>query len=234
MKVEIVKYMVIILEQIWYIVFQGGTCMNVRPAQGAGADDAEAMDCRCWVDGYANTSRRWIERPAHKTPGTHWKGIVCAILSTYLTLPAQHILFYVICTCELTHYVYNNFRIQCVWIGVKNDNYLASKCYSCWYQTDNNNSNSARIINFHIIWRWNNMAIENSCIVPKMQESSTLRIKIGAGMKSFSYEDDKKYFFHLYDLHWMNSLRFKTLSRFIRQIFLAVIVVICIFCFKKL
>ena len=40
----------------------------------------------------------------------------------------------------------------------------------------------------------NNARIENSCIIPKMQESGTLRTKICARMLSFSCEDDKKLF----------------------------------------
>ena len=74
--------------------------MNVRPAQEAGADDAEAIDCRCRVDEYAHTSQT-IRRQKE----TNRRGIVCAKLSGGLTLirespiaPAQHILFFVICT----------------------------------------------------------------------------------------------------------------------------------------
>ena len=51
--------------------------------------------------------------------------------------------------------------------------------------------NNARIINSHIIWRWNNAGIENSRIVPKMREIGTLRTKIGARIRSFSCEDEK-------------------------------------------
>ena len=79
--------------------------MSVRPAQGAGADDAEAMDCRRRVDEYENTSRRPVERPGDKTPATDRRGIVCAKLSAGIILirespmsPAQHILFFVIYT----------------------------------------------------------------------------------------------------------------------------------------
>ena len=55
-------------------------------------------------------------------------------------------------------------------------------------------SSNARIIISHIIWRWNNAGIENSCIVPKMRESGTLRTKIGARIGSFSCQDNKKKF----------------------------------------
>ena len=59
--------------------------MNVRPAQGAGADD--------------------VERPRNKTPVTRQRGLVCAKLSAGLTLirklpiaPAQYILFFIVYT----------------------------------------------------------------------------------------------------------------------------------------
>ena len=48
----------------------------VKPAQRARVDDAEALDCRYRVDGYANTSRRRVERPGEKTRATHRRGIV--------------------------------------------------------------------------------------------------------------------------------------------------------------
>ena len=64
----------------------GDSSMIVKPAQGAGADDAEAMDCRRRVDGYANKSRRRVERPGDKTPATLRRGIFCAKLSAGLTL----------------------------------------------------------------------------------------------------------------------------------------------------
>ena len=79
----------------------GDSRMNVRPVQGAQADDAEAMDCQCLVNRYANTSRRQVEHPAIKTPEIHRRGIVCAKLSAGLTLiressiaPGQHIWYY--------------------------------------------------------------------------------------------------------------------------------------------
>ena len=60
----------------------GESRMNVRPAQGAGGDDAEEMDCRCRE--------------------THRRGIACTKLISGLTLirespiaPAQHILFFI-------------------------------------------------------------------------------------------------------------------------------------------
>ena len=65
--------------------------------------------------------------------------------------------------------------ISMAWIGAKNDNYITCKC-------------DARIMNSHIIWRWNNAGIENSRMVPKMRESDTLRTEIGARMGSFSRE----------------------------------------------
>ena len=52
--------------------------------------------------------------------------------------------------------------------------------------------NNARILNSHIIWRWNNAGIEKARIVAKMRESGALRTKIGARMVSFSCEEDKK------------------------------------------
>ena len=36
------------------------------------------------------------------------------------------------------------------------------------------------------------MGNENSCILPRMRDSSTLLTKIGARMGSFSCEDDEK------------------------------------------
>ena len=72
--------------------------INMRPAQGAGTDDAKAMDYRCQVDGYANTSKRRVEQPGDKTLATHQRELVCAKLSAGLKLiressiaPAQHI-----------------------------------------------------------------------------------------------------------------------------------------------
>ena len=38
----------------------GDSRINMRPAQGAEADDAEAIDCRCRVDGYVTTSQRRV------------------------------------------------------------------------------------------------------------------------------------------------------------------------------
>ena len=86
------------------------------------AEDAEAMDYRCPVDSYANTSRRRVEPPGDKTAATHRKGVVCAELSASLTVirespiaPAQYILllFFIICTWECPYSISANFCMQC-------------------------------------------------------------------------------------------------------------------------
>ena len=136
---------------------------------------------------------------------------VCAQLSAGLTLisespiaPAQHFLFFVICTWKWPHSITTTFSKQCAWQGTKNDNYLTSKCYSCRYQTEKNNK-PPRFLNK---WRWFTIddntdegyvdvyvfwgeKLRGSMILALFH---TLRAKIDAGMGSFSCEDDEKSF----------------------------------------
>ena len=135
----------------------GDSRINVRPAQGAGTDDAQAMDCRCRVDGYANTSQRGVEWPGDETPATYRRGIVCAKLSAGFTFtreapiaPGNTYYFYVICTWKWPHSISTNFSMQCAWLGAKNDNYITCKYYSRRYQTDKNN----KLPWFFNRWRW--------------------------------------------------------------------------------
>ena len=80
----------------------GDSCMNVTAARGAGADHVESTGMRIRAEGKSSNPET---RQDTGNPSNYQKGTVCAKLSVGLTLirespiaPAQHILFFVICT----------------------------------------------------------------------------------------------------------------------------------------